>query len=410
MFKTLSRLGLTKLFLLAILLRVLLMPFYFHPDIKTYNFQASFLKKGIINIYSYLIQNRENLPIKEEFVYFPLTYFFLGAYQTAASPLLGNNFQTWLTDASVEAKGQLGVFRYLFLLKLPYLILDISVAFLLIKFFDNDKQKKEAFFLWLFNPVSLAIIYIFSNVDIIPVFLSLLAILLLQKNKYVWSGILLGVAAGFKAYPLIFLPFLITFTKTTKNFLKISLSTLIVLLLVILPFRSVEFTQSALVSGLTTRLVFPGIGIGFGEALMVGIIALVILFVAGLIEGVQEAGKIPYFILSALLLLYSSIHYHIQWLLWIMPFLIIFYVNQRKLGKLLWIWIIMACLIPLLYDDKSMSVSLLSAISPLYELIPTPFLILQHFYDPYLLQGVIHSIMFAISTVVIWKSFKQNKV
>ena len=89
-----------NLFLLAILIRLLLMPFYFHPDIKTYHFQSSHLQKGVFNIYSYLTENKQNLPIREEFVYFPLTYLFLGTYQIAASPLLGGDFNNWLSYAS----------------------------------------------------------------------------------------------------------------------------------------------------------------------------------------------------------------------------------------------------------------------------------------------------------------------
>lgn len=409
MIKILSRLGLTRLFLFAILLRVLLMPLYFHPDIKTYNFQASFFKKGVINIYPYLIQNKETLPIKEEFVYFPLTYIFLGVYQTITAPLLGPNFNSWVADASAEAKNATGVFRFLFILKLPYLILDLLVPFLLIRFFDNERQKKEVFLLWLFNPISLALIYLYSNVDIMPVVLSLVGILFFQGTKFLWSGVMLGLAGGFKAYPLLFLPFFAPFTKISKQFLLLCLGATGVLVLITIPFWSKEFSQSALVSGLTTRLVFPGIGIGFGEALMVGIVALSILFLVGFTEENQNLNKSWIYILASLLFLFSSIHYHIQWLLWIMPFLVILSVYQKSLGKLLWVWIVLACFIPLLYDDKSMTIGLLLGISPLYDLLPTPFLLVQHFFDPYLLQGIIHSLMFGISTVVIWKSFKITK-
>jgi len=63
-----------KLLVLAIFLRVLVAAFLFHPDIKTYNYQASFLKKGVFNIYTYLVENKKSLPLKDDFVYFPLTF------------------------------------------------------------------------------------------------------------------------------------------------------------------------------------------------------------------------------------------------------------------------------------------------------------------------------------------------
>ena len=61
-----------KLLLIAVALRLLVSGLLFHPDIKTIAFQTSFLKKGIVNIYPYLINNKVSLPLKEEFVYFRL--------------------------------------------------------------------------------------------------------------------------------------------------------------------------------------------------------------------------------------------------------------------------------------------------------------------------------------------------
>jgi len=41
-----------KLLFLAVALRLLVSAFLYHPDIKTFNFQSSFLKKGVVDIYS----------------------------------------------------------------------------------------------------------------------------------------------------------------------------------------------------------------------------------------------------------------------------------------------------------------------------------------------------------------------
>lgn len=409
MLKILSQLNLTRLFILAILIRLLIMPFYFHPDIKTYHFQASFLKNGTFNIYTFLANNKQSLPLKEEFVYFPLTYFFLGTYQILMAQLLGPNFSTWVSDASVQAIDRIGVFRYLFVLKFPYLILDLAIPFLLIRFFEDIQKRRAVFILWLFNPISIAVIYFFSNIDIIPVTLFLMSILLFRSKKILLSGLILGIAAGFKAYPLILLPFLLLFTnkfKVIAQMLIVSMGTLIV---VIAPFWSNAFFNSALVSGLTTRIAFPSISLGFGESLMVALVGLSSLFLIGLTEENIKIDKIWLYILLVLLTLFSGIHYHIQWLLWIMPFLVILYVFQKNLGKIGFVWLALAFIIPILYDDKSMNISLLSAISPFYNLLPTPFLILQRIYDPLLLQGIIHSLMFGISLVMILRSFKYLK-
>lgn len=398
---------LIKLLLLAILLRLLLMPFYFHPDIKTYHFQASFLRQGVFDIYSFLDKNKESLPLKEEFVYFPLTYIFLGSYQILMSPFLGADFINWLHDASQQANERIGVYRYLFLLKVPYLLLDLAIALLLLRFFSQFDQKKKVFTFWLFNPFSIILIYFFSNVDIVPLALSLISLLLTYRKKLILASLCLGIAAGFKAYPLIFLPFLLFYAKDSKQALYAAVAGLGTFAAIIAPFWSTAFQNAALVSGLTTRIVFPGLSIGFGETLMASVVTIFgLLFYRVLKKDANE--DILYYYLGLLLLLFSFIHFHIQWLLWLIPFVIIFLVVREKLRVGTIVLIIMAFVIPLLYEDKSMSVGLLSAISPLFNLVPIPFAIVQKFYDPYTIQSVLHSGLAGGSLVLIWQLFKEK--
>lgn len=410
MINTLLKLDLLKVFLLAILLRVVIMPFYFHPDIKTTNFKVSHLQSGVIDIYNYLDKNINNFTIKENLNYFPLTYFFLGGYQMAVSFLLGSDFSSWLSDASAEAPERIGTFRYLFILKFPYLILDLIIPFILIRFLNSDNQKKKAFILWLFNPLSICLIYLYSNIDIIPVALSLIGLLFFQQQKNILSGVFLGLAVGFKQYPILFLPFMMLFIKNFRKLLILTCTILAVAMIFVIPFWSKAFLNSALLSNLTTRLVFPGIGIGFGEALMIGVIALSVLFFTSFFQSNQKANDLWYYLIALLLLTFSTIHFHIQWLLWLMPFLILLSITHANLSKFVWIWAYLAFLIPLFYDDKSMTVSLLSPISLIYNLLPTPFTVIERFYDPFLVQGLLHSIIFGLSLVLVWRIFKVVKI
>ncbi len=406
MIKVLDTLGLKRLFLLAILIRLFIMPFYFHPDIKTYHFQAQFLNRGVFNIYDYLEKNKENLPIKEEFVYFPLTYFFLGSYQLIANAFLGTGFSEWLSDASQTAVNRIGVFRYLFILKLPYLILDLLIPFLLIGFFKEKKEQRKFFILWLFNPVSIVIIYIFSNVDIIPVILSLMSILLFRDRQIFKSALLLGISAGFKPFTLLLLPIFLLFNKRLKEAVKYVLTTTLTLGLIIIPFWSNAFFHSALLSGLTTRIAYPGISVGFGESLMIGVVVLFGFYFWTLMRKTKGLNDIWLYMFSLLLLLFSTIHFHVQWLFWVMPFLVIISIFRKDLTKLILLWLNMAFLIPILYNDQAMNVSLLSAISLLYTTLPTIFVIVQKIYDPYLLQSILHSIIFALSLILVSKIFR----
>ena len=395
-----------KLLILAIILRLLVMPFFFHPDIKTYHFQGSFLRQGVVNIYPYLIENKENLTLKEEFVYFPLTYFFLGGYQTLVSPLLGSNFNAWLADASGRAVESASVFRYLFLLKLPYLILDILMAFVLMQFFDKKEDKKRVFTVWLFNPFTLILVYFFSNVDIIPVFLTLLALLAMKRHKPIVASFVLALAVGFKAYPVLFLPLLLAKTESWADKIKSLAIFGLTCLAVILPFWSPAFVSSSFASGLTNRILEAGVSISGGERILIIPFALFALYIAGWYKKGVPLWK---YFLAGLLLVIPFIHFHIQWLLWAAPLFAILWVKEKKLSWILILVAISAFAIPLLYNDKFMSVSLLTPISKWFGLVPAPFAIVQRLGDPYLFQSVVHSALIGSSLALLWQMFKGGK-
>lgn len=399
-----------KIFVLALLVRLIIMPFYFHPDIKTYNFQSSFLKQGVFDIYSYLIANKDKLPLKDEFVYFPLTYFSLGGYQMIMKPFLGDNFQSWLWDASQNAIDQTNVFRYLFILKLPYLILDFATAIILMNLFEDNKKKRTAFTLWLLNPFSIVLIYIFSNIDIFPVFLTVLSLYFSKKNRIVIASLLIGLAAGFKAYPILFLPFLFFYAQGLKQKVLAIAPGLIAFLAVIAPFlKSTGFQQSTLASGLTTRIISPTFAIGFNESLIIAMISLGALFFYAFNLENFKFEKLPQFYLAGLLLIFSSIHFHIQWLLWMIPFIIIIGVVHNRLLSSMFFLLSIAIFIPLLYPDHFMNFSLMEPISSYFIPLPTLFQITQRFYDPYAVQSILHSVFFGGSIVLIMQIFKRDK-
>lgn len=403
-----------RLLILAISLRLLVSAFYFHPDIKTYNYQASFLKKGVFNIYTYLVDNKKSLSLKDNFVYFPLTYFTLGGYQWLMHPVLGNEFDHWLADAGINSfvRDSL-IFRYLVVLKLPYIAIDVAIAYLLKKFFDSgvdasDKEKaKKAFIFWLFNPFTIALFYIFSNVDIFPIFLTVLSFLAIKKNKLLSASILLGVAAGFKLYPILFIPFVFLKGQDWKEKFKILLAPFLILAIIVAPFLSTAFIQSALISGLTTRIFNPGFSIGFGEFNIVGLMGFAALFFYGLIVD-KKINLFNYWI-ALFLIIFSFTHFNIQWLGWIAPFLVILAVERPKLAVTIFILGLLAFLIPPLYDDRSMSFGLLRAYSTLYDLLPTPSSVIQLVYDPNNLQSILHSIVAGGSLVIVYKLFKTQK-
>jgi len=379
--------------------------FLFHPDIKTYNYQASFLKKGVFNIYTYLVDNKKALPLKDDFVYFPLTYFALGGYQAIISPLLGSGFDSWLANAgSNSVVADPGIFKYLAALKFPYLVLDIAIAFLLMRFFENKEDKKKVFTFWLFNPFTIILLYAYSNVDIFPMILTVLAFLMIKKQKLFPASILLGLASGFKLYPLLFIPFLFLAGGNLKEKFILAATPLVTFGLIILPFISGAFFKSALVSGLTT-------GIFTSNSTTLGLSLL--FFYAVLVDkGDQDRKKINLFNywVALFLIIFSFSLFHIQWLLWVAPFLILIAVKKPNYSWLIFLLGILSFAIPILYMDRYMTVSLFRVYSTWYDLAPTPYTIIQKVYDPYNLLAVLHSVLAAGSLAMVYKVFKEKEV
>jgi Gpi18-like mannosyltransferase len=332
----------------------------------------------------------------------------LGGYQAALSPILGSGFDSWLANASSNSVvGNPNIFKYLLILKFPYLVLDIAIAFLLKRFFDDQEKAKKAFTLWLFNPFTIFLIYAFSNVDIFAVLLTVVAFLLLKKEKLILASIILGIAAGFKLYPLLFIPFLFINGKDLREKIFIVLIPAIILGIVTIPFWSQDFVQSALISGLTTRIFNPGFSIGFGESMIVGLFSISILFFYALL--VDKKLKLFNYWVVLLIFIFAFSHFHIAWLLWIAPFIVILAIKKPALSLSLFFLAVLSFAIPMLYDDRSMTISLFRIYSTWYDLISTPFAIVQKFYDPYNLQSVLHSVLAGGSLVIGYKLLNKEE-
>lgn len=396
-----------KLLILAIVLRLLVSGLLFHPDIKTIAFQTSFLRQGVNDIYNYLSINKASLPLKEEFVYFPLSYLTLGSYQTIISYILGNDFNNWLSDAGANSVvNNPNIFIYLILLKLPLLLMDLGIAYLILSYFKEKRDGEKAFELWLFNPFTIILIYAFSNIDIYAVLLTVVAFLYIKREKLIHASIFLGLAISFKLYPLLFVPFLFLKAKSIKEKLLTTLIPISIFAISIVPFWSTAFVKSALVSGLSTRIFGPSFSIGFGESIIMGLLLLTILFLYAYLSD-KKIKLLNYFV-SLLLIIFSFSHFHISWLLWIAPFLVILVIKRPYLKWLIFFWAIFAMSIPLFYSDRSMTISLFRIYTTWYDLLPTPFVTMQKLYDPYNFQSMIHSVLAGISVIISYNLFKNN--
>lgn len=214
---------------------------------------------------------------------------------------------------------------------------------------------------------------------------------------------MLGLGAGFKAYPLLLLPFVVMAAPRLKDRIMTAVIGFVSFLLIIAPFLfSSGFRQATLVSGLTTRLFFPSIGIGFQEYLMPGVVALAGLVFVALSQRINVNQLVSWWA-ALLLMIFGTIHYHISWLLWLAPWLVLLVAVRRQFSWLIGAWGLLAMMVPVIYNDKFMNAATLGVIDPLFLSLPTLFTAVQRLIDPYVLIGVLHSAVLGGALVLVWQ-------
>lgn len=382
-----------KVVLLAILIRILVMPFFYHPDIKSQHFHFQFFSHGVFNIYEYLDQNRSTLGYRDTFNYLPLTYYTFGLSQTISKPFLGNDFYLWLNDWGTNRNNNVNIIFYMFILKIPYLILDIGLGLLLLNIFKS----KKIFYFWLFNPISIYLIYILGNFDILPTFLTVLSFYFLKNKKLLFSYLSIGIAIALKLYPAIFVPFIFFYQpKDLLKHLKYCWFSLFPLIITVFPFiGQSSFLNSFLGSGLTQKIL---------EFKLYNIPIFPIFYLLILINYFfsKSKNKFEIAVTQTFLIFIGLVNFHPQWLMWFFPFVLVVFINSKINNKLfLILFFILIFAYIFLFNDNFLFWGHLVPIDQLFIDLTSPFqlLKLKFLINPIILQQQIHHILLFLAII-----------
>jgi hypothetical protein len=315
--------------ILAVVIRLILIPLYTHPDIRGFNFAAYLItqKSESLSFYdylSYLPRTHQLVKLYHDdlFIYPPLAYLTPALFMKILSPLYPwPLFNQLIYDINVAvADPQMPYLNYL--LKFPYLIADFLCLIYLRKLVD-DKHKHVVSLVWLFNPVNLYVTYLISQFDIYISLLLIASLYYSHKNLPTLSSMLLGLAAGFKPFPLFFLPF-VNKDKSIISRISSVLIGLSVYMLTVLPyFSSPGFRQYALFADQTQKLFFAKIMISSSTYISIFMLGLGVL----VWFNYHKHDYLPTWGWLGLvtLIFYSFSHFHPQWIMWGLPFFVISY-------------------------------------------------------------------------------------
>jgi len=391
------------------------MAFTYHPDLAGQSLSSYFWGfKNITNVYEHLLSLSpahplvKNFGVSDIFIYPPLTYFTLGTFQKIfAFTGLEHFLETVMSGSDIYKIP--GLSWYLFILKFPYLIFDLAVAWLLYKYFDTPRLKYWAFLLWIFNPVTLYATFCMGVFDIIPVFFTVLSAYYLKNHKLSLSVLSMGFGVAFKMYPIFLLPFIIFKSNNWRQRFKLSVLSLLPIILTNLPYIYSSAYRFMVFSPKSQKMLFMEWMLSGAEGLFPFLLILTILYLFSQNKFLRPKFYSSYF-LAVFLLLFSVTHFHPQWFIWLTPFLIIELLNYKFKEAWLYLGLLFIYLFIVFTFENSLSIGLFAPLNPLLANFQGSQSILTKITDINQLKSYARSVFAGISAYLVFTHLQKSSV
>ncbi len=301
-----------KIFLLGLLLRLILMPFFAYPEdiFETHN--TSFL----------ILENFKNF---FNVRFSPLSHFIDSVFAFLFSPFWPEGLKGALKAQNYFYLPK--IHRTLFLFKIPFLLFEFAGIFLFYKFLRKQKVEKKRIkklivFL-LFNPISLYSIYNFGRFESYNLFLTFVILILLYRKVSLLKLIPIFALAPFvREFYLLVLFWLILFSRFSffeKTILWFA-SYLPYATWLVLTGNFSQATKSYVKGGFIAYLLEPRFEFSNGRYIYIYPFVLGVLLA---LSYLYSKGKISFSIAGflSLAVFYTFSYFHPQYFAWLLPFL-----------------------------------------------------------------------------------------
>lgn len=230
------------------------------------------------------------------------------------------------------------VFRTLFLFKIPYLIFDLGCAFLFLHIFKDTKKGLGAFKFWIANPIVIFCTYIAARYESVAIFFILLSLYYAKNNSLRRSLLSLGISIVVRFYSLMVLPFFII-VRGKKVWGRVKLAFWGILPLVVLTVLTRSFRQPGVGASLIRYphmkylldMKFP---LAYSDVVFVFVVGYVLVLLFSSYYSEYSFGRLWKPMLVALLIFFATSHFHVQYLMWLIPFLTFQVVEDRRFIRL----------------------------------------------------------------------------
>jgi len=305
------------------------------------------------------------------------------------------------------------VFRTLFLFKVPYLIFDLGCAFLLLGIFQNQKKGLNAFIFWMVNPIVIFATYIAARYECICIFFILLSFYYAKNNMFIKSLLFFGGSIVIRLYPLILLPFfIIILGKNVGEYLKLAFWGLLPLgTITVLDklFHRVGEIGGAMGMHQANYLLTMKFYMGhLKDYIFIFVAAYGFLLLYTHFTTDHSFENLRKSLLMLMLLFFATCFFHAHYFMWLIPFLTLQIVEDRRFIGLFIIQVI--CFIVYTFQWKETFANLLfTPLNPSYFMsLRTPFEIINQYYPIANFIGIFRSIFSGVSLYMIYLVFKSS--
>ena len=287
-------------------------------------------------------------------------------------PFLGASISGWNKSGDLAILYDPFIFRNLFFLKLPFILIELSTAFIFSRLLTG-RAKKSFLVIWMTSPVALYSIAAFTNVDVFPIFFLALSIFFLNKKRSLPGAFLLGVATAYKLFPLLLLPFLLFSIKNIMKRLKHLLFFLIPVIGTQIPvFGLPQYWKNSFSAGANRLILASTINIGNNKVLILFIV-FYCLILFHFITDRKNNKKVNLYFFLVLSLIFSVSAFNIQWVYWLLPFIIYYQIFFEREKTVVYI-LNLAYLGIILFSQAGLNIGMFSPIEPSFWTINNPLL------------------------------------
>ena len=277
--------------------------------------------------------------------------------------------------------------------RLPLLLADFGILFILNSWIESKSQKKLIWLYW-FSPVLFYISYIHGQLDVIPIFFLFFSLNFLFKQKIFLAGLIFGFAISTKTMVILSLPFIVLFLlskeeniRNTFTFLMISL---VFFFLVNSPFIFDPSFQDMVLNNDDQNRIFE-LSFPVGESSFYFIPAcLLLLALRGLLINTYNRDIFMMFLgfsFGIILMFITPMH---GWYFWLIPFLTYFYAKSEDKSFFVLLLLQFAYLVYFALVENSdylVAFSLISADNTIYSLL------INEGFDPNSYKGIAFTIL-----------------